>query len=126
MKRGNKRIQQDRCSAAITEIREKLAAADLDKVQYLELKQMNDDILPRYRNRVRGLLNEYRSWQKQYSHEEDQIEKIYKAYEGIFLRSQLNDALRIYEVANKDYHEMRRMYLGSLKARSGWQKRSAA
>jgi len=102
-------------SAFVQELKDRIAACELKEVQYFELKQMNDCILPRYRSRVRELINEYRQWKEQYSKEDDQIEKVYKAYDGIFLRNQLKDALRMYEMANKDYHEMQRMYFEGLK-----------
>ncbi len=101
-------------SSFVQGIRDCVAAGELKEIQYFELKQMNDDILPRYRSRVRELINEYRNWKSRYSKENDQIEKLYQAYDGIFMRSQLSDALRIYEMANRDYHEMRRMYMDRL------------
>jgi hypothetical protein len=102
-------------SAFVQELRDRIAVCELKEVQYFELKQMNDSILPRYRSRVRELVNSYREWKEQYCSEEDQIEKVYKAYDGIFLRNQLKDALRMYEMANKDYHEMQRMYFEDIK-----------
>ncbi len=100
--------------AFVQDIRDRLAVCEVKEVCFLELKQMNDDILPRYRAVARRLIRQYRGWKVEYATETDGLERVYKAYEGIFLRQQLNDALRLYVTANRDYHEMRRMYLDKL------------
>ena len=95
-------------------LRDYVARAEEKEIQFFELKQMNDSILPRYRLMVRRLLRQYRTWKVQYENETDNLEKVYKAYDGIFLRRQLSDALHLYANANRDYHEMRRTYLSRL------------
>lgn len=112
--------------AFVQDIRDRLAVCELKEVHFLELKQMNDDILPRYRAMARRLLKQYRAWKAGYAGERDGLERVYRAYEGIFLRQQLADALRLYVTANRDYHEMRRMYLDSLFGFGVPQRRAAA
>jgi len=84
------------------------------EVQYLDLKQITE-ILYKYRNRVRAILAEYRTWRTQHARQYDEVERIYSAYEGHFLRGQIRDCLHLYYAAHRDYHAMRRIYLGSLK-----------
>lgn len=100
--------------AFVQDIRDRLEVCERREVQFIELKQMNDNILPRYRAAAHRLLKEYRIWKADYAGERDGLERVYKAYEGIFLRQQLADALRLYATANRDYHEMRRTYLNAL------------
>ncbi len=82
-------------------------------IQYLDMKQMAD-VLERQRARVRAMSVYYRGWKAGYAEESDEIERVYAAYEGIFIRRQLQDAWRLYVTVNQDYHEMRRVYLASL------------
>lgn len=82
-------------------------------IQYLDMKQMID-VLERQRKRVRSLVVYYRGWKAACGAETDDIEKVYAAYEGIFIRRQLQDAWTLYVAVNQDYHEMRRVYLASL------------
>lgn len=82
-------------------------------IAYFDMKQMAD-VLVRFRARVRGLTTYYRGWQARYRAETDEVEKTYAAYEGIFIRRQLQDAWTLYVTVNQDYHEMRRVYLASL------------
>ena len=89
-------------------------AEQIGDPQYLEVKQMAD-ILRRYRTRVRLMAANYRCWSAEYQNEKDKVEKTYMAYEGIFLRQQLGDAWKLYVMANKDYHAMRRGYLANLR-----------
>jgi hypothetical protein len=98
----------------VRDIREHLLKLQGREIQYLEIKQMTD-ILARYRARVRVMVRHYRGWQAGYMREADEIEKIYAAYEGIFIRRQLQDSWKLYVAVNRDYHEMRRVYLASLR-----------
>lgn len=82
-------------------------------IQYFDMKQMGD-VLARFRARVRALTTYYRGWQAGYLAETDDVEKVYAAYEGIFIRRQLRDSWTLYVTVNQDYHEMRREYLASL------------
>ncbi|NCC20904.1 MAG: hypothetical protein EOM26_00405 [Alphaproteobacteria bacterium] len=112
-------------SAFVQDIRDRLALCETKEIQYFELKQMNDFILPRYRMTARRLVRQVRLWKAQYEREEDQLERVYKAYEGIFLRRQLSDALNLYVMANRDYHEMRRTYLHRLMGLTSFSGKSA-
>lgn len=82
-------------------------------IQYLDMKHMID-VLERQRARVRALTVYYRGWKATYATETDDIEKAYAAYEGIFIRRQLQDAWTLYVTVNQDYHEMYRVYMASL------------
>ena len=96
------------------DIRDRLAACAVKEIHYFELKQMNDLIMPRYRKQAREMVKTYRLWKAGYDAAEDRLERVYRAYEGIFIRQQLRDALKLYWLVNKDYHEMRRIYLEKL------------
>lgn len=86
--------------------------------EYLELKQMID-ILGKYRSRARNTLHQYRTWKKFHSDQKDEIESVYSSYEGLFLKEQLNDAMRMYVLVNNDYHEMLKTYIQHLEEK-GW------
>lgn len=98
----------------VRDIREYMVRLAGRAIQYPEIEQMSA-ILTRYRNRMRVTMQHYRRWQADYRRETDEIEKIYAAYEGIFIRRQLQDSWKLYRAVNRDYHEMRRVYLASLR-----------
>lgn len=94
---------------------DKIAQCEQREIQYLEVKQMGE-ILERYRTRVRHMLRNLKEWQLRYARcKGDELEQVYTSYEGIFIRNQLRDAWQLYVTVNRDYHEMRRAYLASLK-----------
>jgi len=97
-------------SAFVQDVRDRLAVCESREIQYLEMKQMNE-IMFRFRERLRGIVDLYRGWKAEYDRETDTVERVYKSYEGQFIRRQLNDAWRLYLTANKDYHEMHRAYM---------------
>lgn len=99
--------------AFMQDIQDRLTLCEQREIQYLEMKQMQD-VLIRFRRRVRSMVKHYRHWQADYQTEQDEIEKVYKAYDGIFIRRQIQDAWRLYVMVNRDYHEMRRTYLERL------------
>lgn len=107
----------------VQSIRDRIQASEIRDVQYLEMKQMQD-ILCRYRGRVRHMIKVYRRWKKGYEFERDELEKVYLAYEGIFLRQQLHDAWQLYVTVNRDYHEMRDTYLANLSQNPHWYSRT--
>jgi|GEM_PF-2642783 len=76
-----------------------------------DLAQMQD-ILIRFRQRLRHALALYRHWQAD-ADELAPIEVAYRPYEGLFIRRQLQDAWQMYMTVNKDYHTLRRYYLMS-------------
>lgn len=110
-------------SAFVQSIRDHIHAADIRDVQYMEMKQMQE-ILCRYRGRVRHMIKLYRQWKKGYEFEKDELEKVYLAYEGIFLRQQLHDSWQLYVTVNRDYHEMRNTYLAQLSRNPHWYSRA--
>ena len=99
--------------AFVQDIRDRVAACEARELSYFDLKQIAD-LMAGYRAKGRHLLKAYRLWKAEYAASEDRIEKIYKGYEGIFLRRQLADAIRLYVTVNQDYHELKRSYLENL------------
>ena len=108
------RLETSYGPAYLQDIQDRLNLCEAREIQYLEMKQIIE-ILARFRNRVRVMIRNYRSWKAAYDSENDQIEKVYKAYDGIFMRRQMDDAWKMYIMVNKDYHELRRMYLASMR-----------
>ena len=83
--------------------------------QYLEVKQLAE-ILSRHRNKAREALKDYSVLKRAIAAETDAIEKLYLGYEGMFLRDHLRDALRLYVMINRDFHEAYRSYMDALDA----------
>lgn len=100
-------------SAFMQDIHDRLGACEAREVQYLEMKQMVE-IQFRFRERLRGMVNLYRNWKRDVAAEKDNIEKVYKTYDGMFIRRQLNDAWKMYVTVNHDYHEMYRTYMDQI------------
>lgn len=105
-------------AAFVQGIRDSLNACEEKEVQYLEMKQMLD-ILFRFRERSRAMVHHYRVWKQVYESEKDTIERVYKAYEGLFLRQQLRDSWRLYLTVNRDYHDMYRTYMAQIDQKKG-------
>ncbi|MCM2343261.1 MAG: hypothetical protein NDJ24_01725 [Alphaproteobacteria bacterium] len=101
-------------AAYVERLRDHLLTIDAQDIQYFDLKQLAE-IQARYRNRVRVMVHHYRRWRADYEREQDRIEKVYRAYEGIFVRRQLADCWQLYLTVNRDYHELRRVYLANLR-----------
>ncbi len=101
-------------TAYIQQLRDHLIHIDAGEISYLEMKQMAE-VMVRFRNRVRVMVHHYRRWKADYEREHDRIEKVYRAYEGIFVRRQLADVWQLYLTVNRDYHELRRVYLANLR-----------
>ncbi len=101
-------------AAYVQQLREHLIDVDACALSYLDMKQMAE-IMVRFRNRVRVMIHHYRRWQTDYQREQDRFEKVYRAYEGIFVRRQLADVWQLYLTVNRDYHELRRVYLAQLR-----------
>lgn len=103
-----------RGAAYVRQLRAHLFTLEAQDIQYLDLKQLAE-IQVRYRNRVRVMIHHYRRWRADYEREQDRMEKVYRAYEGIFVRRQLADCWQLYLTVNSDYHELRRVYLANLR-----------
>lgn len=101
-------------AAYVRQLRDHLIHIDAQDISYLEMKQMAE-VMDRFRNRVRVMIHHYRRWKADYEREHDRIEKVYRAYEGIFVRRQLADVWQLYMTVNRDYHELRRVYLANLR-----------
>ena len=100
--------------AYVQQLRDHLIHIDAHSISYLEMKQMAE-VMARFRNRVRVMIHHYRRWKADYEREHDRVEKVYRAYEGIFVRRQLADVWQLYLTVNRDYHELRRVYLAQLR-----------
>lgn len=98
----------------VQQLRDHLIHMDPHEISYFDMKQMAE-IMARYRNRVRVMIHHYRRWKADYEREADRVEKVYRAYEGIFVRRQLADVWQLYLTVNRDYHELRRVYLANLR-----------
>jgi hypothetical protein len=103
-------------AAFVQDIRDRLAACQVKEVQYLEMKQMLE-ILFRFRERARAMISHYRVWKHSYEAEKDDIERVYKAYEGLFIRQQLRDSWKLYLTVNRDYHEMYKTYMDQIETK---------
>lgn len=101
-------------TAYVQQLRDHLIHIDSHDISYLEMKQMAE-VMARFRNRVRVMIHHYRRWKADYEREHDRIEKVYRAYEGIFVRRQLADVWQLYMTVNRDYHQLRRVYLANLR-----------
>lgn len=118
-----RQLEQRHDAAFVQGIRDRVDVSNIREVQYLEMKQMYE-ILARYRGRVRNMIQFYRQWKAGYDREQDELEKVYLAYEGVFIRKQLHDAWQLYVTVNKDYHDMRHTYLANLSQNPHWYSRA--
>lgn len=98
----------------IADLVSKLRDAHQGGWQYLEVKQMSE-ILARHREKARLAVREYRILKQTILAESDPIEKLYLGYEGMFLRDHLRDALRLYVLVNRDFHEAYGSYMEDAK-----------
>lgn len=105
-------------SAFAQGVADSLHGCEVREVRYHEMRRMTE-VLFRYRERARAMISHYRVWRDSFEAERDEVEKLYKGYEGTFLQRQVQDAWKLYVMANKDYHEMYRMYIGQLERREG-------
>lgn len=100
---------------ALDDLVTKLESLRRDHYEYLEVKQLAE-ILARQRDKTRAAIREYRDLKRAITAEADAIEKLYLGYEGMFMRDHLRDALRLYVMVNRDFHEAWRSYMDALKA----------
>ena len=107
-------VEEQYGPAYVQQLRDHLIHIEAKEISYLEMKQMAE-IMARFRNRVRVMIHHYRRWKADYERENDRLEKVYRAYEGIFVRRQLADVWQLYLTVNSDYHELRRVYLANLR-----------
>ena len=113
MEQGDFDRMEIRYGAAFMQgIRDGLAACQLREFHNREIQQM-EEILFRFRERARAMIMHYRVWQNTFRVEKDEVERVYKSYEGMFLRQQLRDAWNLYLTVNRDLHELRRDYLAA-------------
>ncbi|MBU6234336.1 MAG: hypothetical protein KGQ41_00690 [Alphaproteobacteria bacterium] len=103
---------------ALDTLMDRLQATRTEGWQYLEVKQMAE-ILARHREKARMAVREYRMHKRTQMAEHDAIEKLYLGYEAMFLRDHVRDAVRLYILVNRDFHEAQRSYLEGLKAPHG-------
>jgi len=82
----------------------------LRDIQFLDVKHMCE-LLHKYRRQVRTALRAVRLMREIRQDERDPIEQLFLGYESELLDRRLADCLRLWFVAHKDYHLMRRAYL---------------
>lgn len=87
--------------------RARLAKMD---IQFTDVKHLSE-LCERYRARVRMQILAYRLWNDTLDLQSDPIEKLYTAAEGAALHRRIEDELRLWYIAHRDYHAMRRAYL---------------
>lgn len=104
-----------RANASVDSLVAKLKGTGQKTWNYLEMKQMAE-ILARHRTKTKLAVREYRLLKQALAAETDAIEKLYLGYEGMFMRDHLRDALRLYVMINRDYHEALDTYMNGLKA----------
>lgn len=104
-----------RTNASVDSLVAKLKDTGRNAWNYLEVKQMAE-ILARHREKTKLAVREYRQLKQALAAETDAIEKLYLGYEGMFVRDHLRDALRLYVMINRDYHEAYKAYMDGLKA----------
>lgn len=102
-------------SASVENLVAKLKGTGSNAWNYLEVKQLAE-ILARHREKTKLAVREYRLLKQALAAETDAIEKLYLGYEGMFMRDHLRDALRLYVMINRDYHDAYRAYMDGLKA----------
>ena len=79
-------------------------------IQFMDVKHMSE-LCDRYRMRLKAQLQNYRGWQTVQDTLTDPIERLYGAAEGAILHRRISDELKLWYIAHKDYHAMRRAYL---------------
>ena len=79
-------------------------------VQFMDVKHLSE-LCERYRGRVRREIAAYRGWQATHAVETDAIARLYSAAEGDLQHRRVADAVRLWFMAHRDYHLLRRTYL---------------
>jgi hypothetical protein len=79
-------------------------------VQFIDVKHMSE-LCERYKRRLKKEIQLYRLWQAVYEVETDSINRLYGAIEGAALYRRVQDELKLWYCAHRDYHSMRRAYL---------------
>lgn len=71
--------------------------------QFLEVKQMAE-IAHRYRVRASQMLEALRDIETRRTAQTDEVEQVYASYEAMFARDNFRASLRLYRIANHDFH----------------------
>lgn len=95
-------------------------------IQFMDIKHMSE-LCERYRDRLRAQIVSYRMWQQAQDVQGDPLARLYGAAEGAVIHRRISDELKLWIIAHKDYHSMRREYLMKLvgpKMRVEWRRRA--
>lgn len=79
------------------------------KINYIEIKELND-LVSEYRDRLRGLVTGYRTYQAAGASGWTVPRKVYSSYESVYIRRQIADLWQLYRVIVADCHEMTALY----------------
>lgn len=60
--------------------------------------------LQRNRQRMKQIIQDYKEWSARILAENDDEERRYLSYEGMFLRNHFKDGWSLYKTVSKDYH----------------------
>lgn len=93
-------------------------------IQFMDVKHVSE-LCERYRERVRKQITAYRLWERAQQGQHDALAQLYGAAEGVLLHRRVSDEFRLWLIAHKDYHWMRRAYLTKLmgpKVRMNWKR----
>src|SRR5690349_17576557 len=79
-------------------------------IQFMDVKHISE-LAEKYRTRLRGQIAAYRAWEYAQDIENDPIARLYGAAEGAVLYRRVLDDLKLWYIAHRDYHAMRKAYL---------------
>ncbi len=81
-----------------------------EDIQFMDVKHLSE-LCERYRARVRKQIMAYRLWEKAQTRQNDALAQLYGAAEGVIMHRRIADEFKLWLIAHKDYHWMRRAYL---------------
>lgn len=67
-----------------------------------------------YRKRCQLSIALYKNWLKEYKQETDSMQLLYGSIEGMMLRAQAMDAVRLYWIIRQDFRAVFKSYLGKV------------
>ena len=86
-------------------------------LQMLDLKHLAE-FENIYRKRARLAIRLYKDWRKEYEDQTDSLELLYGSIEGILIRRQAEDAVRLYWIVRQDFQAAFKSYLGKISSKN--------
>lgn len=71
--------------------------------QIIDIKEI-EAVLKTYKNKCLQAIHAYKHWKKEYSQQTETVEILYGGIEGIMLRRQAEDAVKLYWVMRQDIY----------------------